>query len=374
MYTSFTIENFRLFDRLTVEPLARVNLIVGRNNAGKTALLEALWLHTGQNNPELARRVNMWRGLPGSEPGEFFPDLFRDYRTDLPIKLTACYQGKANSEKLVITRQPRLASSVPMSSPLSDGPRPLSQSDDLRETEIVFEYVDEQGDNFTSRAWLETTHTAFELPVAPGIQQEVNVSALRTERAGQSLDRRSAVFMQSWGRIAPPELAAGFGRAEIKGYLKEVESVLKLLEPRLRRLTAVPTADGPALIYGDIGAERIIPIALMGSGFARLLEITLAFAEIANGSILIDEIENGLHHSVLQEVWQAINGLSQKFNVQVFATTHSYECMEAARDAFKAMEDDNLRIHRISCRPDKKAATYSFEGIDYNLDLGTELR
>ena len=53
MYTSFSIENFRLFDQLTVEPLARVNLIAGQNNAGKTALLEAIWLHNGQNNPEL---------------------------------------------------------------------------------------------------------------------------------------------------------------------------------------------------------------------------------------------------------------------------------------------------------------------------------
>ena len=44
MYTSFTIENFRLFEKLTVEPLARVNLIAGENNVGKTALLEALWL------------------------------------------------------------------------------------------------------------------------------------------------------------------------------------------------------------------------------------------------------------------------------------------------------------------------------------------
>lgn len=374
MYTSFTIENFRLFDRLTVEPLARVNLIVGRNNAGKTALLEALWLHTGQNNPELARRINVWRSLPGSEPGEFFSDLFRGYQTRLPIKLTAEYTGEDNSGILTITRQLRLASAMPMASSLPDGPRPLSQSDDMYETEIEFEYVDTQGDTFTSHAWVETAPIPFELQVPPGIQQEVNLSALRVQRDSQSDHRANSVFMQSLGRIAPIELATRFGRAEIKGYLGEVESVLQLVEPRLRRLTAVPTSDGPALIYGDIGAERIIPIALMGSGFARLLEITLAFAEIANGSILIDEIENGLHHSVMQEVWKAINGLSQKFNVQVFATTHSYECMAAARDAFKEMEDDDLRIHRISRRDDRKAATYSFEGIDYMLDLGAEMR
>ena len=373
MYTSFTIENFRLFDRLTVEPLARVNLIVGQNNAGKTALLEALWLHSGQNSPELAHRMNTWRGLPGSEPGEFFPDLFWDYRTDLPIKLTANYQGKDNSEKLLITRQPRLASAVPMAPSVPDRQRPLSQSDDRRETEIIFEYVDAQGDKFTSRAWLESAQ--LELPIPPGMQQEVNLASLRIQREGQNTDRRSTVFLHSSGRIAPPELAARFGRAEIKGHLAEIESVLQLSEPRLRRLTAVPAFDGLSLIYCDIGTGRIMPIALMGSGFIRLLEITLAFAETANGAVLIDEIENGLHYSVLAEIWKAINNLSKKFNVQVFATTHSYECVEAANNAFNELESNELYLHRLH-RQDNlmKATTYKKEALNMNIEYLWEMR
>ena len=113
----------------------------------------------------------------------------------------------------------------------------------------------------------------------------------------------------------------------------------------------------------------------MGSGFSRLLEITLAFAEIANGSILVDEIENGLHHSVLSGVWHAINQLSNKFNVQVFATTHSYECMTAARDAFKPTEDTGLMFHRLSRRGnDIAVASYPFEGFDFTIDYGAEIR
>ena len=177
------------------------------------------------------------------------------------------------------------------------------------------------------------------------------------------------------GRIGLPELAARFGRTEIGGHLGDVENALQLVEPRLRRLTAVPSSDGPALIYGDIGAGRIMPVALMGSGFARFLELTLSFEEAGNGSILIDEVENGLHYSVLPGVWNAINRLSQKFNVQVFATTHSYECMLAARGAFKASEDDELLIHRINRRDDEiMATTYSFGGLDFTLDYGAELR
>ena len=53
MYKSFNIENFRCFSELTLKPLERINLIAGKNNIGKTALLEALWIRHGYQNPEL---------------------------------------------------------------------------------------------------------------------------------------------------------------------------------------------------------------------------------------------------------------------------------------------------------------------------------
>ena len=152
---------------------------------------------------------------------------------------------------------------------------------------------------------------------------------------------------------------------------------MRLIEPRLRRLTAVPSAEGPALIYGDIGVGRILPIALMGSGFSRLLELTLAFAEVSDGSIMVDEIENGLHHSVLVEVWQAINRLSLDFNVQVFATTHSYECIVAANDAFTELGSEDLHLHRLYRRnlsESVKAVTYTREALDTNIEYLWELR
>ncbi len=376
MYTSFTIENFRLFDHLTVAPLSRVNLIAGQNNAGKTALLEALWLHTGQNNPELAQRINLWRGLPGAEPGGLFLDLFREYQPKSPIKLTASLNGDGDAGTLTITYKPRTERTTPMASTLAAGPQTRrTHPESIFDNEIAFDFTDGDGDQFLSRAWVETTPVSFDLPLPPGVSFDANVSALRTERASNSTDRRGSVFMQSVGRIAPQELSARFGRAEIGGHLDDVQTILKFVEPRLKRLTAVPIAEGPALIYGDIGATRIIPIALMGGGFVRLLELTLAFVEVQNGSILIDEIENGLHHSVLQDVWQSINQLSQKFNVQVFATTHSYECMVAARDAFAAMESQDLSIHRLSHHDDGiVATTYPFEALDFTLDYGAEIR
>ena len=79
MYTSFTIENFRCFEKLTIEPLARVNLICGENNTGKTALLESLWMHSGPNSPDLGLRLNNFRGITGVDPRRLLHDLFRNF-------------------------------------------------------------------------------------------------------------------------------------------------------------------------------------------------------------------------------------------------------------------------------------------------------
>ena len=101
----------------------------------------------------------------------------------------------------------------------------------------------------------------------------------------------------------------------------------------------------------------------------------IAFHEARGGMIFIDEVENGLHHSVLTNVWKELNWLSKEFDVQVFATTHSQECMVAARDAFTSLGDQNLYIHRFGLKDGRIAATtYPYEDLDFALDYGTEMR
>lgn len=55
-----------------------------------------------------------------------------------------------------------------------------------------------------------------------------------------------------------------------------------------------------------------------------------------NGYLLIDEFENGLHYSVQEKLWEVIFYLAERLNIQVFATTHSLDCV----DAFSAVLND----------------------------------
>ncbi len=366
MYTSFSIENFRLFDQLTVEPLARVNLIAGQNNAGKTALLEALSLHGFPDHPELAQFLSVLRGLPGGEPGEFFSDLFHSYRRDAVIKLNAGGDWRGAQRRLTIHRKPRTEFSMPLGA-LQPGRVQTSRA--IFDDELVFDYCDEGDVSLTARAWAQPSHQAG------GSAMTARALELQTDVSDNGAHSTPALLMGVGGRVADPELAAVFGKAVREGHLRLVVDAVKVLEPRLHELLAVPNELGTSLIYADIGDDRKMPLAVMGSGINRMLDVTLGFLYASGAAILIDEIENGLHYSLLPEVWRTINDLSNRFGVQVFATTHSYECIVAANAAFTELESDELHLHRLYRRDERvKVQTYTKAALDTNIEYLWELR
>ena len=89
MLTELTVTNFSNLKDVSLENLGRITLIAGKNGAGKTALLEALWLLSGSDMPELGTRLNAFRGLPVTSPDTIFRDLFRNFDTHRHIRMTA---------------------------------------------------------------------------------------------------------------------------------------------------------------------------------------------------------------------------------------------------------------------------------------------
>src|SRR5260370_15583162 len=145
-------------------------------------------------------------------------------------------------------------------------------------------------------------------------------------------------------------------------------------ESGLGRVSLIPMAD-KTVIHGDIGMSRLMPIPFMGEGLRRVLSIVLAIANAKDGVVLIDEIENGLHYSVHKQVWQAIAAAARNNNVQVFATTHSWECIRYAHEAFSEDTIYDLRMHRLD-RIDTKTSvtTYDPEHIESALYNSVQMR
>ena len=80
-----------------------------------------------------------------------------------------------------------------------------------------------------------------------------------------------------------------------------------------------------------------MPLRSFGDGVNRLFGIALSLVNAKDGWLLIDEVENGMHYSVQLNVWRTIFRLSRELGIQVFATTHSWDCIEAFQGA--ASED-----------------------------------
>ncbi|MCH7744707.1 MAG: ATP-binding protein [Chloroflexi bacterium] len=149
------------------------------------------------------------------------------------------------------------------------------------------------------------------------------------------------------------------------------------MEPRLEHLTVITRASTPTLHVKLKDHDRLIPLPLLGDGMARLASLALAIANSEDGIVLVDEIENGLHHTVMKKVWSGIAQFAQEFKVQIFATTHSEECVKSAHEAFSAGEEYDFGLHRlerVKDTDDIRVVTYDQETLEAALELGLEFR
>lgn len=360
MYKSFKIRNFRCFQELSMEPLERVNLIAGTNNVGKTALLEALFLHCGPTNPDLARRINLFRGIePLLTEAEslwepLWGSLFYKFNDNAEIELL----GRDMDDKQRILRM-RLVrqqtSQVQIHENMKESPahETSSLSVETLGKILKLEYDDASGQPKETHAIIEPQRIRLEPSLPPPFP---------------------GIFLLARRRVSPSEDANRFGKLEITNRQDLILEVLKLIEPRLRRLAVVVNASVPT-IHGDIGFGRLLPLSLMGEGMGRLASLILAVANTPDGVVLVDEIENGLHHSVMFDVWKAIAKSTRDFNVQIFATTHSEECIRAAHRAFEGDDSYDFRLHRLEFVDSSICAiTYDQETLAAAIETELEVR
>jgi AAA15 family ATPase/GTPase len=166
-----------------------------------------------------------------------------------------------------------------------------------------------------------------------------------------------------------------FDRVVMKrGAEERLEKLLRIIEPRLNSLRSIATQGAP-LIYADIGLDERIPAVHLGQGFNRLLSIYAGILASGKNVLLIDEIENGLHHEILPEVWRGIRALAESEDVQVFATTHSWEAVSAAHEAFAETLDYDFALHRlVQVGEDVQVQTLDREGIEASVRGLLEVR
>ena len=361
MYPSFAIKNFRCFSDIAIEGFERVNLITGKNNVGKTALIEALWLYHGHHNPVLGVTIDKFRGLDTFRKDDFLRNIFSDFDIDRQIELSA-KDRIGRQSTLRITIQQKTISTVSMgngkngvdSKDLSAAEIIQQETTAPMESEAVYEFTDTSGSNVTARAFFEG--------------KSIQVKQI----AGGK--KPSGIFLSARAPHDYAVIAERLSNLAVEKMEEVIVNALQIVEPRLRSLR-VQFRGGVPLIYGDIGAKRLIPFPLMGDGMSRLLGIALAMTDAQDGILLIDEIENGIHHSVMPQLWKTIADLAERYNAQIFATTHSIECVLAAYEAFNSREPYDFSLHRLEQIKGKiQAIRYEKETLKAAIETNLEVR
>lgn len=300
MLRSLHIENFKRFRSLDIPQLKRVNLISGRNNTGKTALLEAIMLLL-DGETKFSNLPNAFR--MGGEVGNSDENFWRWLLPDKNLSLAAHLEGDVDGFSTPVA--------VAMAGARYSWP------------------------DFTARTMFDRVNSNGSVELF--LRQQSHGAVARPHRVSALSTRPSD----------PQQDAANYDRVVLKkGAEARLEKLLRKLEPRLLSVRSIKP-HGASLIYVDLGLDEKIPAVHLGQGFNRLLAIYSEILASGSNVLLIDEIENGIHHEILPEVWKGIRELAESENVQVFATTHSWECVVAAHETYAETLDYDFALHRM---------------------------
>ena len=358
MYKKLTINGFRGIKHLEVGDFRQVNLFVGKNNCGKTTILESLFLLTGPTNPQLPLKINGFRDFDIVDENSwrvFFSKL--DINSD--IKLSGELDKPGEERNLVIKPNMKAAT---LSTTTTD-----KKSINIKDSYTGLSPV--MNGLILDYSFVKGRAKKSKKPVTTKVITTGTGIEFKTPNDYEETSR--GVFINA--KTVSGDIGTQFNDIQIRKQTDRIVKVLRQIEPSLVDLSL--GADG--IVYCDIGLDRLLPLNVMGDGMFRLVSIILAILDAQDGIVLIDEIENGLHHSSQEILWDAIFESAKEFNVQIFAATHSIECVEAFSSSYSRIgkNNDDIRLYRIERKGDDfRVVSYDHDILEASLDSGWEVR
>ena len=343
----FEVVRYRGINGLSLPSLSRANLVTGVNGVGKTALLEALWLFIGRYNPALLWNANVNRS------SHRILDPVASLSGSV-LELHGVENGKPHELKTVFRHISAIASPVTIGDTTGESPTQLP----------VVGRIDTYLDGKLAEGnigGMQPTHrglVAHENPVSLAGRPNcvIENTKMQLEVSDEYLQRYSDIVREN--------------------RKQELTNAINLIFPKITGIEILTDKAGSSYLSAMTTDGKQLPLHDLGGGVVRLSRLLLDFSASKDGILLADEVENGLHHTVLGEVWSRARVWMREWNVQLVATTHSAECIEAAMAAFADTPED-LSIHKLFVNGETgkiEVATFTGETLEGARDLNLEVR
>lgn len=364
MLRDLTVQNYRCFEYFQINGLAQVNLFVGNNNSGKTSLLEAIYLLFADNKYNSLVKILLNRGevinnsfifkkMAESTQKSFYVEnnikfihiepinnIFTNYKlnNDYKININGTTNGLKNNH---FTLKFSLAY-IPYAN---------------RNCLAIY-HKDQTG---------KDTRTEFEIDLSNHLNISQNIAI--------DVNQNNDIYLS--GKKEELDLMIRFWN-DI--YLTEKEDkvvqAVQIIDSKVERIGFYQNPLYNTVRLKVKGLERPIAISNMGEGMYRILVLAMSLVTAENGVLLVDEIETGLHYEAQTDMWRLILETAKELNVQVFATTHSWDCIAAYQEAISQVEDQSIgKLFRLDSKYGKmRAVEYDAEDLEVVTREGIEVR
>jgi AAA15 family ATPase/GTPase len=362
--TYFKIENFKKFDSLEVNDIGQFNLIVGDNNVGKTCLLEAL--------------------LFDEEPSQL-----------------VCNFHLALQKRGLIFERKKITTEV--------NEKSVTEIIAPKENYYIGNIIKNYDSNIsTTFSYKKNDGSFLALPVSLIVMNEdsidIKLDSKVFEAQGQNKTKYNNEYITSLRGKTVHTISiyyyfddtlnfplVSFNDTPLEEEAIQIYENLKTKREKEILLSALKIINNKINdiefrgAFGDLksvflisyeNSDEYVPLNYLGDGFKRIFFIVLKMLSLKGKRILIDEVEIGIHYSKMKDFWVNIMKVCKELDVQLFATTHSNECIEAFFQASKELNEKNIRLIRLQENKDKtiKAICYKEEYIEYIVESNTEER
>ena len=364
---SLSVRGFRGIESLSILQLGRVTLFTGKNGVGKTTLLDAVRLYAARSRYSvltsiLQSREELTEGVNEDGDEMLTPDweaLFHGWNTSSDACISI---GPVNKKQLLSIKTASLSSAKKT----KRWERLFSSSsadDDGQLLSIEFQGAKQEIPILSLSGAADFRYRRF-------LSEESNLPpVIRCESLGPSL-LSNLDMARFWDKVALTD-----------DEIRAVQALNLIFGSKVDRVAMVGAENSRRAPYGRRVVAKIkgqahpVPLKSLGDGAVRLFGIALALANSRNGFLVIDEAENGIHHSVQRDFWKMIMKTAHENNVQILATTHGWDCVAGFAQAATKSEEVECALVRLETNGDGiRAVEYSEKELQVVAEQGIEVR